>query len=586
MFKTILNILFISCTTLFVYGQEVTFNAQASKEEVSVNERFIVRFVLTYGQKNVSVDKAVSLPDFNGLHQLGESQINSFQFVNGNVINQTGLEVMLVADQEGDYTIGNATVTINGKKYKTDPIKISVKKGLKPKVSPGKRLQGAFLTTEISEENPFLNQEVILTVKVYARDYSILNRLRNFQEPDFSNLIAKYVSEQVPDSEKQVLVEGKTYISKELARYILFPQKSGEIDIDPFALNVLISGMFGSENVELTSEPITLQVKNLPSGKPENFSGAVGHYNLNAFLSKKEVNSGEAINLDVEIIGSGNLNTLKTPEVSKIENIETYAPKRKNAFSARPSGFKGKIEETYILVPEYGGNYKVGPVAFNYFDPKQEKYITLQTKPFDLEVDGPQPPKKDTLPKTQELSDHIQTDSTTYSIGNKSENPTQTKESSTEETSYRNYGLWGGIVLIGLTFIGLIFFLSKKKKSTKNKSDIANKSQQKAQFKSSINNQLTQLKSLAKNQEKDKFLSLQEDILTQIGMFFSNTSLSDFTENTIAEKLKQGYGDDLANRWKTLLLECKQSKYAFGNANQNLVDKFSQTESLWKSFLK
>src|SRR5690606_8103823 len=250
---------------------------------------FVVQFVLTYGQENLSVDKPLSLPDFGKLHQLGESKINSFQFINGNVINQSGIEVMLVADQEGEFTIGAATVTIDGKRYRTNPIKISVKKGLKPVTPPGQRLQGAFLTAEVSEENPFLNQEVVLTVKLYARDYSILHRLRNYQEPDFNNMVAKYVSEKLDDDEKQVLVNGVTFIQKVLARYVLFPQKQGEIEIDPFSINVLISGYYGAENVQLTSDPVSMKVRGLPSGKPDNFSGAVGNYKLNASLSKKEV---------------------------------------------------------------------------------------------------------------------------------------------------------------------------------------------------------------------------------------------------------------------------------------------------------
>lgn len=271
MLKSVFYFMLIFFATNLLWGQEITFKAQASKTEVSVNERFSVRFILSYGEANLSIDKQLKMPDFNGLHQLGESTLSSVSINNGEVTNVSGLEVILVADQEGEYTIGSATISIDGKRYKTNPINISVKKGLKPKSEPGKRLQGAFLTTEVTEPKPFLNQEVILTVKIYARDYSILNRLRNYKEPDFSSLIAKYVSEKVNNSVRQELVNGQTFVSQELARYVIFPQKIGEIEIDPFSIQVLISGYYGAENVELTSDPIRLYVKNLPAGKPENF---------------------------------------------------------------------------------------------------------------------------------------------------------------------------------------------------------------------------------------------------------------------------------------------------------------------------
>src|SRR5690606_5333817 len=106
--------------------------------------------------------------------------------------------------------------------------------------------------------------------------------------------------------------------------------KQGEIEIDPFSINVLISGYYGAENVQLTSDPVSMKVRGLPSGKPDNFSGAVGNYKLNASLSKKEVKANEAVNLEVEIVGSGNLNTLKTPEIPIPEHIESFAPKKKD----------------------------------------------------------------------------------------------------------------------------------------------------------------------------------------------------------------------------------------------------------------
>ncbi len=581
--KHIFLLMILFCSANFSRGQEITFKSQASKTEISVNERFVIQFVLTYGQENLSVDKPLKMPDFGELNRLGESQINSFQFINGNAFNQSGIEVVLVADKEGEYTIGSATITIDGKRYKTNPIKISVKKGLKPKTQGGKRLQGAFITTEVSEENPYLNQEVILTVKIYSRDYSILHRIRNYQEPDFNNLLAKYVSESLDDDERQVLINGTTFIQKVLARYVLFPQKPGEIEIDPFAINVLISGYYGAENVQLTSDPIRLKVRNLPPGKPENFSGAIGNYKLNASLSKKEVKANEAVNLEVEVVGAGNLNTLKTPAVSVPEHIETYAPKKKEAFEIRPSGMKGAVEEKHVLVPQYGGDYKIGPLVFNYFDPSKEKYITLQTKPFTLSVEGPEPPKKDTVQENQELSDHVRTDSTTFDPAIVPQQITKVKDKVVKTVTKENNWIWfalGGLVVLG----GLIFWWKRKNQSPKSTEKVLSEKQLNSQFKSQINSKLDELKSLAKQNNNSSFLSLQEEVLTKIGMHFSGTDLSGFTENAVNEKLQTRYGN-LAERWKSLLLECKQSKYAFGASEKSLMEKYRETEEIWKKFL-
>lgn len=584
MFRNGIVFVIFALFPLMVFGQQITFKAQASKTEVSVNERFVVQFLLTYGQENINVDRSMKLPDFGELHQLGESQINSFQFSNGNAVNQNGVEIILIADREGEYTIKPATIVLNGKQYKTEAIKISVKQGLKPQIPSGQHLQGAFLTAEVSEKNPFLNQEVVLVVKVFARDYSILNRMRNYQEPDFNDLVVKSVSEKVNDHEKQVLINGNTFISREIARYILFPQKAGEITIQPFAVDVLISGYYAAETHLLSTDPISLRVKNLPGGKPKNFSGAVGNYTMNASLSKNEVKANQSINLEVEIIGSGNLSTLKMPTVNVPKEIEVYAPKKREAFEARPTGLKGKLVENQILVPQYGGDYKIGPIEFNFFNPESEKYVNLETKPFILKVDGPKPPKKDSVIQQEDLGDQIATSDSTSMLKTilPTERMTKVKDQMVESVSNNNNWIWAVLALTGVIIVGFLF---KNKRREKEEVQKLNPKQVEKQFISTTKEKMNSLKNLAQKKDNSGFLSLQEEILTEIGMHYSGTNLSDFTEDGVANKLRPSVGN-LADEWKKLLLDCKQSKYAFGDSDSNLAEKFKATSSVWKSFQK
>lgn len=563
-----------------LWGQEISFTARANKTEVSVNERFSIQFILSSDERNLRIDQPIRLPDFNGLHQLAESQQSNFQIVNGAILNQSGIEVILVAEKEGEYTIDPASIVINGKRYKTKPITISVKQGLKPKIKPNQRLQGAFLTAEVTENNPFLNQEVILVVKLYARDYAILNRIRNYNEPDFANLITKFVSERTDDHIRQEVVNGQTYISQELARYILFPQKSGELIIDPFAIEVIISGYYGSEAVQLSSEPVPLRVRELPGNKPKNYSGAVGNYKLNASISKETAKANEAVNLEIEIIGSGNLNTLKTPKVELSETIETYAPKRRDAFDVRPSGLRGKVVENRVLVPQYGGNYAIGPIRFSFFDPKEEKYVTLATEVFNLQVDGPEPPQpkspEDSVPNQEMITDHQRNDSTGIARLFVPEKLTEVKEKVV--TSVSDKSNWAWVVAIALCGLVLLFFVRKSRKNNPEKP--LSEKKLKETFKSEIKSKLNRLKTLSKAGISDDFYSLQEEILTQLGMKFTETPLSDFTENSVSTKLEAMYSEEIAEKWKSLLLDSKQAKYANLASGEDLGQKFKETETL------
>lgn len=581
MVRNLFFLLLVLGTSTFLKSQEVLFKATVEKTEVSVNERFVVQFVLTHNQENLKIDRSLRLPDFGELQQLGVSPFNRFQFANGASIYQMGVESILVADHEGTYQVGSATITIGGKQYKTEPFKITVKKGLKPKEPAGQRTEDAFIAAEVSNDNPFLNQEVILVVKMYSRDYAYLQRIRNFKEPDFTDVIAKYVSENTDEDEKQVLVNGKTYISKVLSRYVIFPQKSGEIEIDPFSLNVLLSSFFGTESIPMSSDPIVLKVKNLPSKeKPSNFSGAVGDFTMNTTLSKSTVKTNETVNLEVEIVGSGNLNTLKTPEFKAPEYIESYAPKKRDAFEVRPSGMKGKVAESVLLVPQYGGEYTIGPIVFNYFDPDRQKYVSLKSESYLLKVNGPKPPVNDTLAdvsptekdeeKGSALEKYIPDLPVTFD---------KVKERVTESVERKNTWTWG---VGGFALLVALILLYKKR--NRNHTGPKTKKQLHAEFKTEINNRLDELKKMSTENKTAEFLSLQEEILTQIGMYYSQTNLSDFTENEVADKLTERFGE-LSIQWKQLLLSCKQSRYGMGGAEE-LKSKLIETEKLWSAFQK
>lgn len=580
MTRILFFVLLVFGTTPLLRSQEINFKSEASKTEVSVNERFSVQFVLTYNQENITIDRSIILPGFDGLQQLGESSINRFQFSNGMAVNQMGIEAILVADHEGFYTIESASIKINGKLYKTNPIKITVKRGLKTKEPAGLRTSEAFISTEVENRNPFLNQEVVLIVKMYTRNYAYLQRIRDYKEPDFENVIAKYVSERTDDDEKQVLVNGQTFISKELARYILFPQQTGELRIDPFSLNILISSYFGTESIPLSTEPVLLNVRNLPNtGRPTNFSGAVGEFSMNTTLSKTVIKANETVNLNVEIIGSGNLNTLKIPELKSPEFIESYPPKRKDIFDLRPSGMKGKIEESYVLVPQYGGEYTIGPLVFNYFDPNKEEYLTLNSKGYSLKVDGPKPPKNDTITQNDSSEN---TEESQFSaqklIPDFQKSVSELKERVVKTVEQKNYGLWG----IGGLALAFVVFLLYRIKSNSAKTT---NNQESVDFKQFMRQQISALEKLKTHQKPNEFFSLQEEILTQMGMHYSQTNLSDFTENEVTEKLKAKFGE-LSAQWKILLLDCKHSRYGLGSQSVDLKSKYKETEALWKDFQK
>ena len=188
-----------------------------------------------------------------------------------------------------------------------------------------------------------------------------------------------------------------------LKKYLLFPQQTGKITIEPFKLDFIVqkrieSGgsrsifddFFGSyQNVKMPvkSEPVNVSVRPLPTNKPKDFKGGVGSFRIEASLDKNSVKTNEGVNLKVKISGKGNLKIFEAPQVNFPPELETYDPKVTNNIDVSESGASGFKEYEYLIVPRTQGEYRIPPVKFSYFDLPSKSYKTIKTVPVKLQVE-------------------------------------------------------------------------------------------------------------------------------------------------------------------------------------------------------
>ena len=136
------------------------------------------------------------------------------------------------------------------------------------------------------------------------------------------------------------------------------------------------------------SKPTVLKIRDLPPNAPVSFTGAVGHYNLEASLDKTEAKTNEAINLKVRVAGSGNLRLIETPKFTFPAGFEVFDPKTTDRINTTSQGASGSKNFEFVAIPRAPGNFDMGTLEFSYFDPTQEKYITLRSKPLSLKVEA------------------------------------------------------------------------------------------------------------------------------------------------------------------------------------------------------
>lgn len=180
-------------------------------------------------------------------------------------------------------------------------------------------------------------------------------------------------------------LNGQVYNKALLASYALFPIEDGKATIDAYRAKVtVVGGMGKSLTSTKSSEVIPILAKPLPeAGKPANFSGAVGDYQLTAQVESRSVVAHQPFTLKVHIEGRGNAKQFELPNPQLPSNVELYDIKKESQFFKNGLSFKNF---EILLIPRQEGEITIPPIVTSVFNPKTQKYQELTTPEFKLTV--------------------------------------------------------------------------------------------------------------------------------------------------------------------------------------------------------
>ena len=402
---------------LGAYADEVVFKASAPKQ-VIVGRPFQVSYTVNQRSRDL---RAPEFTDFDVLSGPYSSTSSSTSFVNGkrtSSFEQT-YTYMLMATKEGTFTIGPATVKVDGEQVQSNGVRIQVlpadeqpqqqQSAVSNQQSANSQQQRAnsqsasenlFVRTIASKTRVHEQEALMITYKLYFANVDVAQLTNNTKLPEFTG----FLKQDLDQGEIQTELEhynGRNYQTAVLYRTILYPQHSGDIKIDPANFEAVLrvqvqqrarsifDDFFGSyTNVTkmLTAPGVTIHVSPLPSGKPAGFSGGVGHFTLTPSISQTEVQANEAVTIKLDISGSGNMKLLKTPAIDWPEGFEPYDPKVTNNFKTTTSGVSGTKSIEYLAIPRSAGEYTIPAVNFSYFDIDSKTYKTLSTPEYTIRV--------------------------------------------------------------------------------------------------------------------------------------------------------------------------------------------------------
>lgn len=382
---------------------------------VAVDEAFEV--VFTANERVESFEQPL-FENFDVLTGPVPGQMSRTQIINGKRTQSFEMtySYVLRAQKEGTFQIPSASVVIDGKTYSSKSVEIKVVKSQRstqaaaatPSASSatgGERISEGdlFLKIDVNRRSVVIGEPLIVTLKLYTR-----RQVSGFEDarfPSFDGFWSNEFDSPSNVSFSREEVDGVIYDAALLRRYMLIPQRTGSLKIDPAELvclvpvrtqnrrsNSIFDDFFDSGyrtvRKRLMTDPIAITVNDLPEGAPASFGGGVGSFKLEASLSKQQVKAHEAVNLMITVRGTGNINLINPPTYELHPDFEVYDMKRIENISVGSAGPTGTRTFEVPFIPRSAGEYTIDPVRMSYYDTQRKSYVTLETPPMSLQVEA------------------------------------------------------------------------------------------------------------------------------------------------------------------------------------------------------
>ena len=553
---------------------QVSFDAKVSKKRLGLNERLRIDFEMNENGDNFNP------PPFKNFQIIsGPQQAVSRSWVNGVQSFSKTYTYFLTPRSKGNFTIGQAEVTINGEIYKTSPIEIEVTNAVKKPNDPNNvegQIDGNIhLVAEVSNPNPYLNEGITIIYKLYFRNPISVSDVSELETPSYGDFWSHLIKIGRAEINMRGTFKGESYNEVVWRKAVLYPQKSGNLVLEPLTLDLTLSlpsnrrDLFGRRILTQSQKTITtgekvIKVKDLPKkNKPENFSGAVGKFDFDLILNKNTLKASESFQAKIKVSGKGNLNLFNLPSINVPNTLEVYEPEHNEKVKVTLSGIQGTVEDSYTIVPQFQGKYPIPSIEFTYFDPKLEAYKTLFSQELIVDVfDGPTsglPSVNNSLSKSK--NSIVPNDSSFRFI--KLDTKLQQKN---QKIFWRSYLFW---TLLFIPIVLIITSILIKKYILNQTEDLTTRKQKRAQ--QLAKKYLSSAKKVI--QDQAKFYEALERALHNYLKAKLKIETTELSKSKIQKLLNdKGIDKQISSEYVEVIENCERARYAPGSSINSKED--------------
>lgn len=400
-----------------VWSQSITMSVSPArgKREISVGDLFYIN--INVKDLNGNPEKPSNVPGANVIYFDRTGQSSSFTSVNGKTSQSISYTwtVTLRAQTEGQYTFG--PITIGNVKSNSVNYAIGAPMPAQTPQTPNTQQRGSnadpdkpeyigkgdgnlFMKAEVSQSTAYVNQAILYTVKLYST-YDAIKFIGATASPKFDGFVVEE-SKDISTSLEYETYNGKTYATAIIARYIIFPQHEGTLNVtgntytvsvdqreyyrDPFYGHLSVSKPL---QLNVTPNELTINVKPLPTPIPADFSGGVGQFHLTSTLPAQKFVTNQVGSIIYTIEGTGNIKYITLPDLQKIypSELEVYTPTSETNVTVGRSNVSGSVKFDYSFMPLEWGPFRLPDVKLVYFNPSTGRYETSVAKGYDITVE-------------------------------------------------------------------------------------------------------------------------------------------------------------------------------------------------------
>jgi hypothetical protein len=347
-----------------------------------------------------------------GLSVQFASQSTRVQTLNGEISFSVNFIYVVTPQREGTFSIPPIKLNLNGRELQTSPLTLAVVKEEPAKpTEPNKSYFGELV---VPKDSAYVGEPVPVELRFYFDRRIWYQPYPQGQLPIIDG--DGFVTAKYPDpAEKEVQVNGRWY------RVLIYKTavtgvQAGQLDLhsasQEFLLHVPVlrnappgfdddfdqspfgNGFSGYERkeVSIATNSATLQIKALPTdGRPANFSGAIGSFTMTGSIQPLHANVGDPLDLRIQISGNGNFDRVQAPVLAA--KPVWHVHQVTSEIEAQDDIGLNAVKTFHFPLVANGPVRESPGASFSYFDPEQEKYVSLELDPKEISVEGQQIPE-------------------------------------------------------------------------------------------------------------------------------------------------------------------------------------------------